>query len=297
MRLISDIRLLLFGLVVLVPMTALAQLQVTLEVSRRNYMIYEPLLVKVSVRNLAGRDIELRDAGGKHWFSFDVSRANGAMILPKTSNYQLRPLELRAGQTLERKINLTPLYAMQEFGTHRIRARVFFADLGTEYTSNSKTIEITEGHLMWQQEVGVPETGATREVSLLSFRNPDGDRLYIRVADQRKGIIYCNMKLGRLLSLYKPQIVFGRENIIHVLHHAAPRSYLYTKLNLNGEVLERETYLATKFDPVLRVNEDQMVFVVGGVPERPVSEIAEERAKMPKLSDRPADLPGTGASQ
>ncbi len=285
------LKCLILALVLIAPVVASAQVQVKLDIPRRLYMIYEPVIVRVSIKNFSGRDIVLRDGDGKHWFNFDILHTNGAMVMPKTRNYELNPLELKAGQTLQRKINLTPLYAMQEYGGHRIRANVYLADTGTEYTSNVKKIEITEGHLMWQQEVGVPGSTDSRLVSLLSFRLPQGDRLYIRIADEKNGVIYSNAKLGRLLSLYKPQIVFGRENVIHVLHHAAPRNYLYTKMNLDGEVLERETYLAPKYDPVLRVNEDQMVFIVGGVPEQPRGDVAGDRADLPKLSDRPPELP------
>ena len=287
--------LLALALLLAVPSAALAQLRVEIELPRRLYMIYEPVIASVKIRNLAGRDITLRDADGVNWFGFEIQRRDGSLVAPRARGYELDPLELRAGTTLRRNINLTPLFSLQEFGSYRIRALIHYADQARYYASGFVNLEITEGNTIWQQEVGVPESGGTRRVKLLSFRMPEGNRLYVRVVDPASGIVYCNMKLGRLLSQHAPQVAFGRENIIHILHPAAPRMYLFTRMDLDGKVLERETYLAPKVNPVLRANEDGIVLVEGGVVERPPESGAADAQPAPALSERPPGLPEPAA--
>lgn len=276
---------------------AVAQLRVTIELPRRLYMLYEPVIATVTIRNLSGRDIVLRDTESNNWFGFELQRQDGSPVAPQSTKYSLEPLEFAAGDTVRRNINLTPLYAMQEFGTYRIRAVIYFEELDRWYVSNYEHIDITEGKLIWRQEAGVPEDGGIREVELRSFRLPEGNRLYVRISDPESGVVYCNMKLGRLLSHDNPQVVFGRENHLHILHPAAPRTYMHTRMTLNGEIIERETYLAPKYNPKLVVNADRVVFVRGGVPEAPEMPPGLEPDPAPRLSERPPGMPGRGGDE
>lgn len=269
-----------------------AQLEVRIQLPRRLYMLYEPVIATVSIRNVSGRDIVLRDSGSQNWFGFEVTRQGGRQVAPRSTTYSLQPLDLGAGETLSRTINLTPLFALQELGTYRVRSVIYFADLNRVYASGYAVLDIAEGRVLRKQSVGVPDSRQTRDVSLMAFRMPEGERLYIRIVDSDRGIVYCNTKLGRLLTTDLPQMVFGRENSVHVLHPAAPRQFLYTELGLDGKVVQRKTYLAPKTNPRLTVSADNVVNVVGGVLDVPVEESADSAAPpAKKLSDRPPGLP------
>ncbi len=276
------------------PATAHGQLEVKLQLPRRLYMLYEPIIATVSIRNLSGRDIVLRDEGSQNWFGFEVTQQGGRQVAPRSTTYSLQPLDLRAGEMVSRTINVTPLFALQELGTYRMRSVIYFADLGRHYASGFGVIDIAEGRVLRKQTVGVPDSRETRDVSLMAFRMPEGERLYIRIIDPDSGIVYCNTKLGRLLTTDSPQMLFGRDNLIHVLHPAAPRQFLYTEIGLDGKVLDRKTYLAPKTNPRLVVNADNVVSVVGGVLDVPVEgamAVPPEAPPQKKLSDRPPGLP------
>lgn len=274
------------------PLCSHAQLEVSLQFPRRLYMLYEPIIATVSIRNLSGRDIILQDSGSQNWFGFEVTQQGGRQVAPRSTTYSLQPLDLRAGEKVSRTINLTPLFALQELGTYRIRSVIYFADLNQQYASGFGVIDITEGRILSKQSVGVPGTRETRDVSLMAFRMPEGERLYIRIVDPQSGIVYCNTKLGRLLITDKPQMLFGRENIVHVLHPAAPRQFLYTEIGLDGKVINRQTYLAPKTNPRMFLNADNVVNVVGGILDIPVDTTNLPDAPPPaKLSDRPPGLP------
>ncbi len=67
----------------LVVSAARAQIQVELKFARLQYVAYEPVLATVKITNLAGRDIELRDDDGQHWFGFEVTAGEGRLLAPE----------------------------------------------------------------------------------------------------------------------------------------------------------------------------------------------------------------------
>src|SRR5947209_15720517 len=84
-----------------------AQIQVQLKFNRLQYIAYEPLIATVTITNRAGREVDLRDEGGQHWFGFEVTRNEGQSIGSATDP-ESPPLHIEASRTVTQKINLTP---------------------------------------------------------------------------------------------------------------------------------------------------------------------------------------------
>src|SRR5580693_4736922 len=57
-----------------------AQIQVDLKFKRLQYIAYEPVVVTLSITNLAGRDIDLHDADGQSWLGFEITGSEGQPI-------------------------------------------------------------------------------------------------------------------------------------------------------------------------------------------------------------------------
>ena len=210
--------LILFGALLVSISTLQAQIQVDLKVSRRSYILYEPLIATVTITNNAGRDITLADEQGQQWFNVEVSRLGGDMVPPYSPDYQLHPLVVPAGKSLQRQIDLTPLFPIREMGTHRLRANIYFADLDRFFYSNYVTFDLTDGKLIWRESVGVPgTTDEVRQVSLLTHQLADRMLLYVRVRDENGNNVYTTQSLGRLvITGREPQEFFDRNNVLHV---------------------------------------------------------------------------------
>src|SRR5437016_2751267 len=101
--------------------SAVAQIQVELKFPRLQYIAYEPVVANLTITNLAGRDVDLHDADGQTWFGFEVTGDEGRSIAP-ISNAGTEPLNIAAGKRVTQKINLSPLFAVHDFGTYRVRA-------------------------------------------------------------------------------------------------------------------------------------------------------------------------------
>lgn len=271
-----------------------AQIKVDMRIGRRLYITYEPVIVTVAVTNLSGHDVTLQDADTQKWFSFQITTGDDRIIPPMDLNYQLTPLRIGAGETVKRTVNLASLYAVQEFGLYHLKASIYLSEMQKYFSSPMTSFEITDGKLVWQQTVGVPAgeqgAGSYRSISLLTHRREKENMLYVRVEDKDAGIVYVTSPIGRVLFSYDPQVELDRANQLHVLQLVGAKTYLYTKIGLNGEWIGQVTYNAVTSRPVLKKRPDGSVAVVGGLLDVPVSP-SPGAPGVPKLSDRPPGLP------
>jgi hypothetical protein len=269
-----------------------AQIQVDLKFPRLQYIAYEPVVATLTITNHAGRDVDLHDENGQAWFGLEVTGSEGQLIAP-VANPDQAPLKIDTGKRATQKINLTPMYAVHDFGTYRVRAHVYFADLNKYFYSQTKVFEVADARPVWQKTVGIPERavgpGDARTYSLLTNRFPDHTSLYVRVEDKDSGIVYATYSLGHVLAFDEPQAELDQANQLHVLYCAAPRNWSYARVSLNGELLSHASFLETKTRPHLVRALDGGVKVAGGMIESPVQQAARDAA--PKLSTRPPNIP------
>jgi hypothetical protein len=141
---------------VLLAGPALGQIQIDLKFTRLQYIAYEPVVAHLVITNLAGRDINLRDEDGQNWFGFEVTGTEGQPIGPVAKLAGGVPLTIATGKQVTRKINIAPLYPVHDFGTYRVRAHVYFADLKKYFYSQTRVFEVTDARPIWQKTVGVP---------------------------------------------------------------------------------------------------------------------------------------------
>jgi hypothetical protein len=274
---------------------ASAQVRVDLSLKRGLFIRYEPVVAYVTITNLSGSQLTLEDQGNHKWFSFQIEGAKGDLVPPRNPDYTLKPITINAGESVKRAVNITPLYPITEYGIYRIRAAVYDSNTRRYFSSNPVlNIEVTEGHLLWGQEIGVPGEKNVRAVSLLSHRLPDSTQLYLRIEDKEGGIVYCTHQLGRLVMSGKPDILIGENNEINILQNVSPKMFLYTHSTLDGKVTERKQYASAKdVRPALKRKADGTVEVIGGIYFDPVAARALEQKNgpPPSVSDRPVPLP------
>jgi len=271
------------------------QIAVALDIKRRLYLRYEPILATVRITNLSGRDLVLHDAG-QPWFGFDVTGANSeTLVPPRDLAYQVDPIEIKIGETIKRTVDLNQLYELGEFGVHRIKATIFVRPLNKLFASKPSVIDIAEGRTIWRQTVGVPDTlpneGRNHSFKLIEFQS-DKRYLYVRVEDEERGTIFGSYRIGHMIEGTQPEMQFDTSNNLYVLHLAGPKIYMLTNIGVNGDFLGQHIYDAPKSRPYLRRLVDGTIQIIGG--KRRAENTAENNpgdAPQPKLSDRPPGLP------
>ncbi len=269
--------------------TARAQIDVELQLKRLQYIAYEPVMATISITNLAGRDVDLRDANAQAWFGFEITEKEGQPIAPLPAKKAQPPVKIEAGRKITQRINIISLYPVHDLGVYHVRAHVYFGDLGKFFYSPTKVFEVTDARPIWQKTVGIPGERSSRTYSLLTNRFADHTSLYVRVEDKESGMIYATYPLGRAIAVDSPQAEIDQANELHILHCSAPRSWSYSRIGLNGELLAHSSFMESTSRPRLFRASDGSVAVRGGIAEQPPS--ATTHKNVPKLSDRPAEMP------
>ncbi len=286
-------RLLVLALLCALAPSLHAQINVTLDIPRRLFVCYEPIVATVKITNMTGRDITLADKEPDKWFGFEIMNASDTPIPPIAADYHLQPLTIPSGQTVRRKVNLVNLYPVTDYGVYHIRALVYFSDMDKYFASNPMPIEVTEGQTLWEQKVGIPQgqkdAGQYRTYTLLSFRNQD-NILYVRIQDEGAGVVYGTYPLGRLIDGYPPEAQVDMLSQLHILQMVQPKEYLYTRIGPDGDLLGQQDYTDLKTRPRLDRTADGDVAIGGGIEVLPKSP-DQTAATGPKLSDRPPGLP------
>src|SRR4029450_6479514 len=158
------IRSLALTMLFLVSLSAQGQIQVDLKFKRLQYIAFEPVMATVTITNLAGRDIQLRDDNDQHWYGFEITAGEGRTLAPLKPASE-PPLKIAAGTSVTRKINLTPLFPISDLGVYHVCANVFFADLNKFFYARAKVFEVTTARPIWQRTVGDPRGAGVRTYS------------------------------------------------------------------------------------------------------------------------------------
>jgi hypothetical protein len=282
-------RVLVAYALILLPLSARAQIQVDLKFKRLQYIAHEPVLATMTITNLAGREIELRDDKDQHWYGFEITGDQGRN-LPPLPHPAEPPLKIAPGNSVTRKINLTPLFPITDLGVYHVRANVFLADLNKFFYARAKVFEVTNARPIWQRTVGDPAGAGVRTYSLMTNRFPDHTSLYVRVEDKENNLVYATYSLGRVISFDEPQAEVDRNNRLHVLQCSGPRVWSYSVVSPDGKLLKHATYPQIRGAPRLRRTDDAQVTVRGGMLDASVSSSARNGSG-PSLSERPVNLP------
>ena len=286
---LSALALVVFAFCVLLAPLASAQIEIRIDSKNDFYIQHESLPVTVSIRNLAGRDIFLSSEPDRPWLTFRMSKEDGRVIPQFDTLYSLEPLMLKAGESVKRTIDINRLFPMDVVGGYVVRADIYFTGTESYYGSNALKLMISPGRLVWQQIVGVPEgqpgAGERRRLTLYTHRTKDKVYMYMKIDNPDGDQIYTMMRLGRFASYSENVTVeFDGKNRVHVLHIGAPKSYIYTVFDLQGNRLESEVYLAGSSRPRLKMAGNK-VSVVGGTLE--TASQSASALGVPKISDRP----------
>lgn len=283
--------------------SAVAQVRVDLKLRRSIFVRYEPVIATVSITNMTGSELNLSDDGNRKWFGFVIEDSNGTPIPPYNPDYRLTPVTIGPGQSIERSVNITPLYPITEYGIYRVKPVVYVGAL-KKYFSPARplNIEVSEGRMIWQQTVGVPDgepgAGELRTITLLSHRLPDYTQIYLRIEDKTNGRVFCTHQLGRTVSFNRPQIELSPANTIHILQNTAPKAYMFTEVALDGRVLDRKEYQAITDAPTLRRNQQTgELAIVGGTYIDPAA-VAQQAPQTPppSVGARPVAAPAAKPS-
>jgi len=272
-----------------------AQVQVSAQTERTDFLLYERVDLLVTVANVGESDLVLNNNEGHPWLSFLVSKHNRLPVRQERQG-TFKPVTLKVGETKTLRINLTPLFSFREEGDYKAAAVIDLPGEG-QIISDGVPFNVLRGRQVWSQTR--PVEGSERVYSLIRF-SPQTDRtnLYLRVEDPSENIVYANLALGEVVAYIDPEVFFDPQGNLHVMQPIAMGTYLYTRADPSGKILHQgifKTFQAVP--PRLTKMEDGNVIVVGGLeenPNTPRETLSEGQKQANGQVEKKPDAPTTG---
>lgn len=275
-------------LALLLCLPAAAQVDVSLQMSRRQYVAGEKIGAVINVTNHAGRDLVFQGDGRVSWLNFVVKDESGQPITSQ-ANVQFGAVQVPAGQTMSREVDLSTVFRINQLGTYSVYAVVRLPGQRNDgFLSNRVLFNVTSARPFWTQKVGVKgRPGQVREFRVMSYSGDQKTSLYVQVVDERTGQALQTYALGEALLFRKPQATVDGNQILHVLFLTTPSIWAHIRVDVNGSLVGRELHKrGAASDPQLVTFGTGEVQVSGSIPYNPAAE-AEARGKVRGISERP----------
>ena len=260
-----------WGLGLLLAWTGPVCAQVSVEVTQeqQQFLAGEPLEVAVRITNRSGRSLHLGAEGD--WLSFSIGSKEGVVVSKVSDAPVAGEFVLDSSKVAIKRVDLAPYFTLTQPGRYEITATAYISDWKRELSSAPKPFDLIEGTKLWEQEVGVPNAGATntapevRRYTLQQATYLRGQmRLYLRITDS-SGVTRKVFPVGPMVSFSHPEVQIDKFSGLHLIYQDGPHSFLYTVCDLNGEVTTRQTFDYVESRPRLRVNEAGDIVVLGGI--------------------------------
>jgi len=144
-----------------------SQVGMNIKSDRKIYLLYEPIYVKVSLRNYSGKTLVFGESENtKGSLSFIIETPAKGIAEKSKNNYNPMLGEIiPTGGADEVIVPINRLYNMGSTGEYYIKAVVKHEMLPSQYESPPLRLTINSGKACWEKTVGVPELFKKKEYS------------------------------------------------------------------------------------------------------------------------------------
>ncbi len=251
---------------VLLAMAARAQVEVELKCSQKRFLPSESIPLSIRIGNLTGAPLQLGTWPG--WLNFSVERMPAGVVkrIGDVSDSGAFTLEQSTVGTI--KYDLAPIFEIDQMGIYRVTATVTPIEGGQSYTSAQWSFEVINGTRIEDRTFGFTQEDGTveqRKYILQQANYLKQVQLYLRVTDPTESRTYKVVALGGVVSFKRPEFLIDRKSRFHILHQFSATEYHYHVIDADGLVVSREIRQSTDKRPQLRVNDEGLVAVIGGV--------------------------------
>jgi hypothetical protein len=250
-----------------------AQLGVTIMSDRKGYLLYEPIYIKVRIRNYSGKSLvfgETEVMSGSLNFIITTPEKGTA---DKRKNFYnpLAGVVLAPGAVQESIVPINKIYNLISPGKYFIKAVVAHKQLPAGYNSNDLTFSVENGRGVWEKQVGIPEMYASsdtmkndpRTVKLLSFFDEEGKVYAIQIENRYH--VFGTVRIGYDIGGSPPECEVDGLSRTHILLQNSPNVFAYYRYDINCALDERDVFVKTETVPTLIVDTNTgNVTVMGG---------------------------------
>jgi hypothetical protein len=229
------------------------------------------------------------------WLTFSIESGDGFVVVKTGEAPVVEAFTLESAKVATRRVDLAPYFTLTRLGRYRIIATVKVKEWNKTINSPPKPFDIIQGAKLWTQEFGVPgdATNGVPETRKYTLQQANylgtQPRLYMKVTDTAETRVFKVFPIGNLVSFSRPEPQLDRWSNLHLLYQDGARSFSYTVITPDGELVLRQTFDGSNSRPRLRMDQDEKFMVFGGTRrvtpnDLPVvAKSAKDDVKQPKL--------------
>jgi hypothetical protein len=243
---------------------------VELTTEQDQFLSNEDLRLGVRIVNRSGQTLNFGKGNG--WLTFTVEARDNYVVSQLGDVPVAGEFSLDSSLVGTKRVNLTPYFDFRQPGRYEVTATVKIPQWNKEVTSKPKVFDIINGTKLREFEFGVPlakgETNAQPEMRKYILQQAiylKEMKLYLRLTDANNSVVFKVFPIAPMVSFSQPEAQVDRLSNLHVLSQIGARSFNYSVINPNGEVVVRQVHDYTKKRPVLRANAEGKISVSGGV--------------------------------
>jgi hypothetical protein len=224
-----------------------AQVTVELITDQNEFLPGEPVPVVVRITNRSGQMLKFGHEQG--WLKFSIAAHEGYVAMRQNDIPTEEEFTLQSSERANVKLDLAPFFSLDKPGHYKITATVSIPEWNRQLSSEQKAIDIISGARIWQQEFGVPKAnGATNgppELRIYALQEANYLKrnlmLYAQVTDS--GGRYNRVTaIGPMISFGPTEAKIDKVSRLHVLYQNGPRSFSYTVITPECEIITRQSY-------------------------------------------------------
>ena len=241
-----------------------AEVNVEIVFDQEHFLRSESLPLRVRISNFSGQTLQLGSVSD--WLTFSIEGREGIPLARKGEMPPIKPFALDSSKTASLNVDLMPYFNLSEPGHYAVSARIKIPEIEKELTTATKTFNVVSGTKLWEREFGVPgrQPPVVRKFALQQATFLKQLRLYVRLTNPNESEVFRVLPLGALLSFSTPEAALDKSSNLHVLFQNGARSFLYSVIAPDGELIIRQTWDQTAARPRLLAEEDGRVVVRGG---------------------------------
>ena len=271
----------------LLTSAAFSQLIIGLKPDKDQFVAHEAVTLTLSITNRAGKTITLQGHDRKNWLDFNLYNQEGNLLPYKGAAPTFKAVKIAAGQTVQKKIEISDFYNLTRFGNFKAQALVKLPNSNSAISSKNVLFLITNGRTLFSQKIGLPNTGSARKYEVIQFNGSKTTEIYVKTTNEYTGRVTSCEALSAIQTFRDPKAALDKHNHLHLLYLITPTLYIHHVVAPTGSVIKRNYHKQGAYgSPRLESFSNGEVKVAGTIPVDP-NKAKKAASEQRKASDRP----------
>ena len=206
------------------------QIELRTTLAYSTFVVGEPILFQVDVRNLTHRSFVVNQPGDKTRLFFEVTKGADYDELRSIKDAPMvEPFLLKAGQPYQFRTELDKWFALDAEGTYVMRVVLIYN--GARYESAKRTFDVVPGfNVKSGMQMFVNREKMTRTLKLVYWSRNEACRLFLRMTDEPSGRIWDTIDLGLFMRESEPKLDIASDGEVTVIHRSTQDAFIRTRV-------------------------------------------------------------------